>query len=108
MKKKRTGTRCPDCPKQCFCGSSKQLEANHLGGRNHVPWLTLPFCREDHAHFHVMCTRAGIDFQTTSNRFVSLIRALKAMLVGMWMVVDKLEKDAGQNSSEITTDESES
>ena len=108
MKQKRTGKRCPDCPKQCFCGSSKQLEANHLGGRNHVPWLTLPFCHEDHAEFHRTCTRAGIDFRTTSNQLISLIRALKAMLVGMWMVVDKLEKDARNNSEGAPRDDSES
>jgi hypothetical protein len=108
MKRKRGVKHCPDCPTQCFCGSSKQLEANHLGGRNHVPWLTLPFCRKDHTEFHRMCTRAGIDFRDTSNQLVSLIRALKAMLVGMWMVVDKLEKDASANSDKAAKDDSES
>ena len=51
-----------------------------------------------------MCTRAGIDFRATSNRFVSLIRALKAMLVAMWMVIDKLEKDAEKQPPETTND----
>jgi hypothetical protein len=40
-----------------------------------------------------MCARAGIDFRATSDRRISLIRALKAMQVGMWMVVEKLEKE---------------
>ena len=36
MNPKHTNTRCPDCPKQCFCGSSEQLEDNHIGGRKHA------------------------------------------------------------------------
>jgi hypothetical protein len=39
-----------------------------------------------------MCRRAGVDFGYKKNKAVRLIQALKAMLVGMWMVVDMLEK----------------
>jgi hypothetical protein len=92
MKSKRTRKHCPDCPEHCFCGSSQQLEDNHLGGRRHVPWLWRPDCNPDHAQFHVMCRRAGVDFRKQSNKLIGQIQALKAQLVGMWMVVESVEK----------------
>lgn len=64
----------------------------------------MPFCRQDHDEFHVMCRRAGVDFRATTDRFLRLIQALKAMLIGMWMVVDKLEKQARDDSEETPTD----
>jgi hypothetical protein len=69
------------------------MEDNHLGGRNHVAWLWLPNCGIDHALFHVMCRRAGVDFQKQSNKLMAKIQAFKAQLVGMWMVVESMEKD---------------
>jgi hypothetical protein len=39
-----------------------------------------------------MCRRAGVNFSDMENRSLALIQALKAMLVGMWMVVDLFEK----------------
>ena len=92
--KKRSRYLCPDCPKQCFCGSTQNLEQNHFGGNHHVPALTQPFCKQDHADFHVRCQQAGVDFKPAPNRILGLIQALKAMLVGMWMVVESMEKHA--------------
>jgi hypothetical protein len=92
MKPKRTHEHCLDCPEQCFCGSSQQLEDNHQGGRKHVPWLWLPNCKPDHAQFHVMCQRANVDFRKQGNKLIGQIQALKAQLVGMWMVVESMEK----------------
>jgi hypothetical protein len=68
------------------------MENNHLGGQNHVPSIWIPFCGQDHKQFHVMCRRAGVDFNYTANRVLALVQALKAMLVGMWMIIDMLEK----------------
>jgi len=51
-----------------------------------------------------MCRRAGVDFRQTANKSLSLIQALKAILVGMWMVVDALEKHL-KNQSEKGTEE---
>jgi len=79
------------------------MEANHLGGRNHVPWLTLPNCRKDHAEFHVRCRQAGVDFRKTNNKLVGQMQALKAMLVGMWMVVESCEKHI-KSQSEAQSD----
>lgn len=98
MKGKRPRVKCPDCPVYCFCGSTKDMEQNHLGGFNHLPWFTYPFCNKDHAEFHVMCRRAGVDFNDTKNKSIRLIHALKAMLVGVWMVLDMLEKHVRSQS----------
>jgi hypothetical protein len=92
VKVARQRVSCSECPQSCFCGNSKNLEQNHLGGNNHVPWLFLPFCREHHAEFHVMCQKAGVDLRYIKHSSLALIQAFKAMLVGLWMVVDLLEK----------------
>jgi len=96
MKAKRTRKRCPDCPEQCFCGGSEQIEDNHLGGRKLVPWLWLPHCKPSHAQFHANCRRAGVDFRKQKNQLIAQIQALKAQLIGMWMVVEAMEKEVRQ------------
>jgi hypothetical protein len=96
MKSKQTHKRCPDCPEQCFCGSSQQLEDNHLGGRKHVPWLWLPHCKPDHAQFHANCRRSGVDFRKQKNLLIAQIQAFKAQLIGLWMVVEAMEKQVRQ------------
>ena len=93
MKAKRPHKRCPDCPKQCYCESKQQLEDNHLGGQHHVPWLWTPFCRPDHAQYHVNCRRAGVDFHKQSNKLMAKLQAFKAQLVGLWMVAEEMEKE---------------
>jgi len=50
-----------------------------------------------------MCERAGIDFRKAKNKIFGQIQALKAQLIGMWMVVDAMEKhvkDQSEDSSE--------
>jgi hypothetical protein len=103
VKVKRSRTHCAECPEQCFCGSTKQLEGNHFGGENQIPGIWLPFCGEDHKQFHVNCRRAGVDFSHTLDRSLGLIQALKAMLVGMWMVVEFLERHI-KSQSEVQLD----
>jgi hypothetical protein len=93
VKSKGTRKHCPDCPEQCFCGSSQQLEDNHVGGRKHVPWLWIPFCGDDHAQFHANCRRAGVDLRKQKDKLSAQIQAFKAQLVGMWMVLESMEKE---------------
>jgi len=100
MTARRSSVKCPQCPEYCFCGSTMDMEQNHTGGHKHLPWFTYPFCKKDHATFHVMCGRAGVDFRYTPNISIRLIQALKAMLVGIWMVVDMLEKHLRSQSED--------
>lgn len=37
-----------------ICGTDQGVERNHVGGRNHVAWLTMPFCRKHHDQFHAL------------------------------------------------------
>jgi hypothetical protein len=104
MKSKHKRKRCPDCPEQCFSGSSQHLEDNHLGGRKHVPWLWLPNCKPTHAQFHANCRRAGIDFSKQKNKLNAQIQALKAQLIGMWMVVEEMEKQVKEQLEEKAND----
>jgi hypothetical protein len=76
------------------------MEQNHIGGWNHLPWFTYPFCKKDHTEFHVMCRRAGVDFSYTKHKSIRLLQALKAMLVGIWMVADMLEKHLKSQSDD--------
>jgi len=85
--------RCPDCPDQCFCGSSQQLEDNHLGGRKHATGIWLPYCVGDHAQFHINCRRAGVDFRKQPDKLLSQLQALKAHMVGQWMVLEAMEEN---------------
>lgn len=78
------------------------MEDNHLGGRKHVPWLWSPFCRVDHAQYHANCRRAGVDFRKQKNQLSAQIQALKAQLVGMWMVVEAMEKQLEEEPEEQT------
>jgi hypothetical protein len=98
---------CPDCPKQCFCGSSQQLEANHLGGKNHASGITQPYCLSDHTQFHTNCQRAGVDFRKQTNPILSKLQALKAHIIGIWMVVENMEEQVKRESQEQVDDTKE-
>jgi len=105
VKGRGPNTRCSECPKKCFCGSSTKMQRNHIGGWHHVPCLFLPYCEKDHTTFHGMCRQAGVDFGYIPIKSLSLIQALKAILVGAWMVVDMLEKHLKSESGQAPTDD---
>jgi len=104
VSRKAKKKRCINCPDHCYCGSSKHLEDNNIAGRQHFPGLWVPFCRKDHAEFHTNCARARVDFGKQINPIMQCLQALKALLVGLWMVVEQLEKHA-KSQSEVKDDE---
>lgn len=106
MKERRPGTECSECPRQCsICGRCEHLEQNHLGSWKDAPFLFLPFCKPDHARFHVLCARAGVDFKSRpANRTLALIRVLKAIWVATWMVLGMLEKIENDKLEKTPTD----
>jgi hypothetical protein len=104
MKSNRSQKRCPDCPEQCFCAGSQKSEDNQVGGRKHAPGIWLPYCLSDHAQFHANCRRAGVDFRKQSNKVLGQIQALKAHMVGMWMVVEAMEKQVKEQQEGQTND----
>jgi hypothetical protein len=72
------------------CASARRVEANHLGGRNHIAWITCPLCGEHHDRFHALLRQAGVELQYTPDPVERGIRVLKAILIFAWMVVEAL------------------
>jgi hypothetical protein len=68
------------------------LEDNHIGGRNHALGITLPYCLSDHRQYHRNCQGAGVDFRKQSDPMLGKIQALKAHIIGVWMVIENMEK----------------
>ncbi len=71
-----------------ICGSKKKIEHNHVGGRNHVAWFTMPSCPKHHAQFHALLRIAGVDLEYTSDPRERLSRAGKSCLVFQWMLTE--------------------
>jgi hypothetical protein len=71
-----------------ICGSTTQVEGNHPGGRNHLAWFTMPFCRQHHDRFHVLVRQAGIDLTYTDDPIERIGRALSAIKVAEWMLLE--------------------
>ena len=81
--KGRPGASGPIC---VICGSGKNVERNHIGGRNHLLWVTGPLCRLHHRQFHILLERAGVDLEYTPDPVERLIRASKAITIVQCMV----------------------
>jgi hypothetical protein len=74
-----------------MCGSTRRVEANHVGGRKHLAWFTSPLCGEHHDRFHTLLRQVGVDLQYTPDPVERAIRVLKALLVFAWMVLEGLQ-----------------
>ena len=74
-------------PSRCvLCGSTDRVELNHIGGRNHVIWITAPFCRKHHNEFHLRLRLAEIDLRYTDDRQERFRRARQATLIFLLML----------------------
>jgi hypothetical protein len=73
-----------------ICGSNKNVERNHAGGRNHIAWLTVPFCGKHHTQFHRQLESLQIDLRYTHNRVKRLVLAALALIIALWMVLQAL------------------
>lgn len=80
-----------DVRKCAICPSTERVEANHVGGRNHIAWFTMPLCGKHHDRFHALLRHIGVDLRYTSDNVERLIRVLKAILVFTWMVVEEFQ-----------------
>ena len=80
-----------------ICGSTRRVEDNHVGGRNHVAWFTGPLCGDHHLKFHELLRQMRLDLRYTSDPVARAIRVLKAILVFAWMVLEGLQHDDKQS-----------
>lgn len=79
--------------KRCcvLCGSTNHVEKNHVAGQNHIAWFTMWFCRDHHNQFHALLRAAAVNLQSTDDPRVRLLRALKAITIAAWMLLEMLE-----------------
>lgn len=82
---------------RCVICGSRRAERNHVGGRNHVAWFTMQFCRKHHEQFHALVRSAGINLEYTSHPRERIIRAQHACLVAQWMLTKALQELSSQS-----------
>jgi hypothetical protein len=73
-----------------ICGTDKNVELNHAGGRKHIAWFRMPFCELHHGQFHRMLEGLGIDLRYTPNKLKRLVLAALALTIALWMVIQAL------------------
>ena len=82
----------PGTIRRCvICANTREVEGNHVGGRNHVAWFTSPLCREHHERFHTLLRQAGVDLRYTPNPLERLRRALSAIKIMEWMLLEAMK-----------------
>jgi hypothetical protein len=75
-----------------LCGSSRKLHEHHVGGNNHIPWLRMLLCELCHENFHSRF-RQSVNYEFTRDPKKRLIRAMQAVLVFLWMLLEMLVKE---------------
>jgi len=75
-----------------LCGSTARVEANHVGGSNHIAWFTSPLCGMHHDRFHALLRQADVSLEFTPHTLRRIFRVLKAVLVFLWMVIEYGQK----------------
>jgi hypothetical protein len=83
-----------------ICGRPERAEGNHVGGRKHIAWFTMPLCGEHHDRFHALLRQIGVDLRYTADPDERLIRVLKAILVFTWMVLEGFQYAIGRRRSQ--------
>ena len=67
-----------------------------MGGRHFLACFTMPFCGRCHPRFHTMVERAGIDLRYTDDPIERVRRALSAIKIAEWMLLEQLKNRAVQ------------
>lgn len=81
----------PIARKCVICLSTRRVEGNHVGGKNHIAWFTGPLCGAHHDRFHALVSQAGVDLRYTPDPIERIRRALAATKVFEWMLLEKLK-----------------
>jgi hypothetical protein len=74
-----------------ICLSTRRIESNHVGGKNFIAWFTGPLCGEHHDRFHALLRQAGVDLRYTPDTVERIRRALAAVQIFEWMLLEKLK-----------------
>lgn len=87
-------------PVCAICGRYKNLERNHVGGRKHIAWITVLFCKRHHDQFHRQLEGVRINLRHTDNKHKRLVTAALTLTIALWMVLQALLEA-------VTTDEND-
>jgi hypothetical protein len=79
-----------------ICDTDKNIELNHCGGNNHLPWFKLPFCERHHQQFHRLLESVGVNLRYTPNKLKRLVLAALALTIALWMVLQALWETVSQ------------
>lgn len=75
-----------------FCGSTKNVEDHHLGGRKHARYFTIPLCVPHHQEVSIAIQRADAEMMRyTSDRTERLRRIVMACSVLQWYACQQLQ-----------------
>jgi hypothetical protein len=85
-----------------ICGTDKNIEGNHAGGNNHLPWFKLPFCERHHKQFHRLLESVAVNLRYTPNKVKRLVLAALALTIALWMVLQALWETVSQFPDENT------
>jgi hypothetical protein len=69
-----------------LCPSTKDIQSNHVGGRNHIAWFQTPLCVKHHDEFHRRLEISGVDLRSTPDLQERIRQARKATLIFLWML----------------------
>ena len=82
------------CVRRCaLCSSRKNVQGNHIGGRNHLGWITIPFCGNCHLRFHTLARQAGLQLEYTDDPIERLRRALAFIRICDWMILEQMKNE---------------
>jgi hypothetical protein len=82
-----------------LCGSTDHVEHNHIGGRNHVLWITAPFCLKHHNEFHLRLRIADVDLRYTPDKQERYRRARQATLIFLLMLEECAKESTTQGNA---------
>ncbi len=83
-------------PHCVLCGSTRDVELHHVGGRHHIAWFTIPLCRIHHLRVTAALRVAGVNMSFTPDTRERFSRVRMATLVFLSLVEEEL-KDYEQN-----------
>jgi hypothetical protein len=86
-------TKRPRVRRCAICTSSKNVQGNHIGGKYHLAWITIPFCGECHSRFHTRARQAGLVLEWTDDPIERLRRALAFIEICVWMLLEQMKKE---------------
>ena len=75
-----------------ICDVTSRIEWHHAGGENHVAWFKVPLCYQHHQQLHKFVEAAGVNLQYTADPIERVVRALQAIKVCEWMLLEKLKE----------------